>query len=57
MALARGSLRRASLGERPMRIWLARMDDTPFRYPAKLEARTGFGTIRGRLLYFRDTVK
>jgi len=43
--------------ERPMRIWLARMDDTPFRYPVKLEASTGFGTIRGRTLYFRETVK
>ena len=40
--------------ERPMRIWLARMDDTPFRYPVKLEARTWFGTIHGRVLYFRE---
>ena len=36
------------------RIWLARLDDTPFRYPVKLEASTGFGTIRGRLLSFRE---
>lgn len=36
--------------EHPMVLWLARIDDTPFRYPAKLEARTGFGTIRGKLL-------
>jgi hypothetical protein len=43
--------------ERPMRVWLARMDETPFRYPVKLEAHTGFGTIRGRTLYFRDTMK
>lgn len=43
--------------ERPMRLWLARMDDTPFRYPVKLEARTFFGTIRGKTLYFRETVK
>jgi len=43
--------------ERPMRIWLARLDDTPFRYPVKLEANTSFGTIRGRLLSFRETVK
>jgi len=43
--------------ERPMRVWLARMDDTPFRYPVKLEARTGFGTIRGKTLYFRETMK
>ena len=27
-----------------MKIWLARLDDTPFRYPVKLEASTGFGT-------------
>jgi len=40
--------------ERPIRIWLARMDDTPFRYPVKLEARTWLGTIRGRVLYFRE---
>ena len=43
--------------ERPMRLWLARMDDTPFRYPVKLEARTFFGTITGRTLYFRETTK
>ena len=43
--------------ERPMKIWLARMDDTPFRYPVKLEASTGFGTIRGRLLKFQETRK
>ena len=40
--------------ERPMRIWLARMDDTQFRYPVKLEASTCFATIRGRLLSFRE---
>lgn len=39
--------------EQPMRIWLARLDDTAFRYPVKLEAQTGFGTIRGRTLFFR----
>jgi hypothetical protein len=43
--------------ERPMKIWLARLDDTPFRYPVKLEASTGFGTIRGRMLSFRETPK
>ena len=43
--------------ERPIRIWLARLDDTPFRYPVKLEATTGFGTLRGRLLSFRETLK
>lgn len=40
--------------ERPMKIWLARLDDTPFRYPVKLEASTGFGTIHGRLLSFTE---
>ena len=40
--------------ERPMRIWLARLDQSPMRYPAKLEAQTGFGTIRGRILSFRE---
>jgi len=42
--------------ERPIRIWLARMDDTNFRYPIKLEARTWLGTIRGRVLHFRSTM-
>lgn len=40
--------------EAPMKIWLARLDDTPFRYPVKLEAKTGFGTIRGKTLFFRE---
>jgi hypothetical protein len=40
--------------EAPMRLWLARLDQTQIRYPAKLEAKTGFGTIRGKLLYFRE---
>jgi Protein of unknown function (DUF3108) len=40
--------------ERPMTLWMARLDDTQFYYPAKLEASTGFGTIRGRILYFRE---
>ncbi len=43
--------------ERPMRVWLARMDETPLRYPVKLEAKTFFGTIRGRVLYFHDTAQ
>ena len=43
--------------ERPMKIWLARLDDTPFRYPVKLEASTGCGTIRGRLMKFQETLK
>jgi|GEM_PF-684128 len=40
--------------ERPMRIWLAHLDQSQMRYPAKLEAQTGFGTIRGRILSFRE---
>ena len=40
--------------ERPIRIWLARFDQTQVRYPGKLEASTGFGTIRGKILYFRE---
>ena len=40
--------------DRPMRVWFARLDQTQMRYPAKLEAHTGFGTIRGRILSFRE---
>jgi len=40
--------------ERPMRVWLARMDQSQMRYPGKLEAQTGFGTIRGRILTFHE---
>jgi hypothetical protein len=40
--------------EAPMFMWLAHLDDSPFRYPAKLEAKTGFGTIRGKLLSFKQ---
>lgn len=40
--------------ERPLKIWLARLDDTQMRYPARMEAQTGFGTIRGKLLWFRE---
>ena len=43
--------------ERPTRLWLARLDDTPFRYPVKLEASSSIGTIHGRLLSFRETMK
>jgi hypothetical protein len=38
--------------EEPMFLWLAHLDGTSLRYPAKLEAKTGFGTIRGRMLSF-----
>jgi hypothetical protein len=37
-----------------MKLWLAHLDDTPFRYPVRLEAKTGFGTIRGKMLFFRE---
>ncbi len=40
--------------DRPMRVWFARMDQSQMRYPAKLEAQTGFGTIRGRILSFSE---
>src|SRR5262245_2936115 len=40
--------------ERPIRLWLARFDNTPIRYPAKLEAEAVIGTARGRLLWFRE---
>lgn len=43
--------------ERPMKLWLARLDDTPFRYPVKLEASSPLGTIHGRLISFKETVK
>jgi len=39
---------------RPMRIWLARFDQSPIRFPGKLEAQTPFGTIRGKILWFRE---
>jgi hypothetical protein len=41
--------------ERPVRIWLARFDNTHVRYPGKLEAHTLFATIRGRILSFQET--
>jgi hypothetical protein len=40
--------------ERPIKIWLARFDNTPIRYPGKLEAQTLFATIRGKILFFRE---
>jgi len=40
--------------ERPVRIWLARFDNTQIRYPGKLEAQTLFATIRGKVLSFRE---
>ncbi len=40
--------------EDAMLIWMARLDGTSFRFPAKLEAKTTFGTIRGRLLSFTE---
>ena len=40
--------------QRPMKIWLVRLDSTNMRYPVRLEAQTGFGTIRGKTLTFRQ---
>lgn len=40
--------------ERPVRIWLARFDDSKIRYPGRLEAQTLFATIRGKILSFRE---
>jgi len=40
--------------ERPIKIWLARFDNTQIRYPGKLEAQTLFATIRGKVLSFRE---
>jgi len=40
--------------ERPVYLWLARLDNTPFRYPVKLEAERSIGTVRGRMLWFRE---
>jgi len=40
--------------ERPIRIWLVRFDQTPIRYPGKLEAQTFLATIRGKILFFRE---
>ena len=40
--------------ERPIKIWLARMDQSQIRYPVKMEAQTGFGTLRGKTLSFRE---
>ncbi len=40
--------------ERPIKIWLARFDQTPIRCPGKLEAQTLFATIRGKILFFRE---
>lgn len=40
--------------ERPIRLWLARFDNSHVRYPGKMEAHTFFATIRGRILSFRE---
>lgn len=40
--------------EEPMRLWFARLDDTPFRYPVKLEAKQSIGTIYGTMLSFNE---
>ncbi len=40
--------------EQPMKVWFARFDNSQVRYPARLEASTGFGTIRGKVLSFHE---
>jgi len=40
--------------ERPIKLWFAYLDASSIRYPAKMEAQTSFGTIRGRLMWFRE---
>jgi Protein of unknown function (DUF3108) len=40
--------------EEPTKLWFARMDDTPFRYPVKLEAKQSIGTIHGTMLSFTE---
>jgi hypothetical protein len=45
---------RSAPRERPIRLWLARFDNTAVRYPAKLEAEGVIGTARGKLLWFRE---
>lgn len=39
---------------RPLRAWLAHLDSSNARYIARLEADTGFGTLRGRVTRFRE---
>jgi hypothetical protein len=38
----------------PMKVWFARLGDSPFVYPARLEAKQTIGTIHGDLTYFRE---
>jgi hypothetical protein len=40
--------------EEPMKVWFARLDDSPFYYPAKLEAKQTIGTIHGTMMFFRE---
>jgi hypothetical protein len=40
--------------QRPMRMWFVRLDDSQMYFPAKLEASTGFGTIRGQVTRFNE---
>jgi hypothetical protein len=38
--------------QRPMKIWFVSLDNSPVLFPVKLEAQTGFGTIRGKTVSF-----
>lgn len=40
--------------ERPLTLWFAKLDGTQLRYPARLEGKTGFGTIRGKVISLRN---
>jgi hypothetical protein len=40
--------------ETPMKLWFAHLDDMPFRYPVRLEAKQAIGTIHGNMLFFRE---
>jgi hypothetical protein len=40
--------------KRPMRMWFAQLDDSTMRFPVRLEAETGYGTIRGKVVNYRQ---
>ena len=48
------SSRSSDQSEPPTKVWLARLGSSPFRLPARLEAASGWGTVRGHLLTFNE---
>jgi hypothetical protein len=40
--------------QRPMRMWFAQLDESTMRFPVRLEAETGYGTIRGKVVNYRQ---